>query len=118
MGRVDEDGEFTGMAGHLPQSISHSFLCLGPDIAYLYPDLSTALVGNFKSGELVSGQVSSLISVRLDYGAIQVVILKEASRKCSPGANLQGRRGSCSQEGDLHQRKGLLLDKFFLLCQL
>jgi len=59
VGRVDEDGEFTG-----------------PDIAYLYPDLTTALVGNFKSGELVSGQVSSLISVRLDYGAIQVPTFK------------------------------------------
>ena len=55
VGRVDEDGELTG-----------------GDLAYIYPDLTTALVGNFKKGELVSGQVSSLVSVRLDYGAIQV----------------------------------------------
>ena len=52
---MDEDGELTG-----------------PDLAYIYPDLTTVLVGNFKKGELVSGQVSSLVSVRLDYGAIQV----------------------------------------------
>ena len=55
VGRVDEDGELTG-----------------GDLAYIYPDLTTALVGNFKKGELISGQVSSLVSVRLDYGAIQV----------------------------------------------
>ena len=55
VGRVDEDGELTG-----------------PDLAYIYPDLTTVLVGTFKKGELVSGQVSSLASVRLDYGAIQV----------------------------------------------
>ena len=80
VGRVDEDGEFTGICRSFSQIISY-FGNLGPDIAYLYPDLSTALVGNFKSGDLVTGQVSSLISVRLDYGAIQVVILKEAPRK-------------------------------------
>ena len=58
VGRVDEDGELTG-----------------GDLAYIYPDLTTALVGNFKKGELVSGQVSSLVSVRLDYGAIQVTTI-------------------------------------------
>ena len=55
VGRVDSDGELTG-----------------PDLAYVYPDLTTALVGSFEKGELVAGQVSSLVSVRLDYGAIQV----------------------------------------------
>ena len=64
VGRVDEDGELTG-----------------PDLAYIYPDLTTVLVGTFKKGELVSGQVSSLVSVRLDYGAIQVArVIVERSK--------------------------------------
>ena len=61
---MDEDGELTG-----------------PDLAYIYPDLTTVLVGNFKKGELVSGQVSSLVSVRLDYGAIQVARVEVERRK-------------------------------------
>ena len=64
VGRVDEDGELTG-----------------PDLAYIYPDLTSVLLGNFKKGELVSGQVSSLVSVRLDYGAIQVAKVVDVERR-------------------------------------
>ena len=78
--RTESSQAWQGICRSSSHIISY-FGNLGPDIAYLYPDLSTALVGNFKSGDLVTGQVSSLISVRLDYGAIQVVMLKKAPMK-------------------------------------
>lgn len=55
VGRVNEEGELTGS-----------------DLAYLYPDLKTAIVGTFEKGELVSGQTSSLQALHLDYGAVKV----------------------------------------------
>ena len=68
VGPVDSDGELTGS-----------------DLAYIYPDLSTALVGTFEKGEFVSGQISSLVSIRLDYGAIQVTnVIGESCIKLIP----------------------------------
>ncbi len=39
MGRVDSEGEFSG-----------------PSIAFIYPDLSTALLGTFSREQMVAGQ--------------------------------------------------------------
>jgi hypothetical protein len=35
----------------------------GPDMAYLYPDLSTALVGRYQDGQLVVAQAARLTAV-------------------------------------------------------
>ena len=42
----------------------------GKDIAFLYPDLRTALVGQFRNGELVSAFSSKVISVREKSGLL------------------------------------------------
>ena len=42
----------------------------GSDVTFLYPDLSTALVGQFRNGELVSAFHSKLISVREKSGLL------------------------------------------------
>jgi len=55
VGVVDEEGELTGM-----------------NIAYIYPDFNTALVGNFKDGVLVGGQASKVIKVTTDNFCIKV----------------------------------------------
>ena len=87
VGRVDSDGELTG-----------------PDLAYVYPDLTTALVGSFEKGELVAGQVSSLVSIRLDYGAIQVsTVVVERCKTYSKGSNFHSRRRTSAETGDFHQ---------------
>ena len=39
-------------------------------MAFLYPDLSTALIGEFRNGELVSAFHSKLISVREKSGLL------------------------------------------------
>ena len=48
-GEVDEDGKFTG-----------------GDIAFLYPDLSTALVGRFEDGIMMEARETHLTDVSLD----------------------------------------------------
>jgi histone-lysine N-methyltransferase SETD7 len=40
----------------------------GSDVAFLYPDLSTALVGQFENGKLVSAFHSKVISFRENSG--------------------------------------------------
>ena len=47
-GNVDENGEFTG----------------SKDVAFLYPDLELAMVGEFKKGLLVRGQASEVTSAK------------------------------------------------------
>lgn len=42
----------------------------GSDVAFLYPDLKTALVGEFRNGELVSAVHSRVISVTEDSGLL------------------------------------------------
>jgi hypothetical protein len=59
VGRADENGELTGIR-----------------IAYLYPDLRTAIVGNFSDGILESGRVAYLKTVIDDRG-IKVPIFTE-----------------------------------------
>ena len=46
-------------------------------IAYVYPDFKTALVGTFQEGELVSGQEAELTGSLMDYGCIQVPIFSD-----------------------------------------
>jgi len=55
VGRVDEDGKLTGMK-----------------FAYLYPDFKTALVGSFKEGVMVFGQVSQLTGHKTENSCIKV----------------------------------------------
>ena len=43
-------------------------------IAYVYPDFKTALVGTFKEGELVSAQEAEVTGSLMDYQCIQVPI--------------------------------------------
>jgi len=38
----------------------------GPEIAYLYPDLRTALVGRYEDGELVEARPATLSAVTWD----------------------------------------------------
>ena len=38
--------------------LSDSCVLTGDDLAYLFPDLATALVGTFRRGELVTGQAA------------------------------------------------------------
>ena len=42
----------------------------GSDVAFLYPDLSTALVGQFENGKLVSAFHSKVISFRENSGLL------------------------------------------------
>ena len=42
----------------------------GSDVAFLYPDLSTALVGQFRNGELVSAVHSRVIGIREESGLL------------------------------------------------
>lgn len=53
VGRVDSTGSYTGL-----------------DIAFLYPDLSTALVGEWRDGELVSGLAARLSDVQAVQGVL------------------------------------------------
>ena len=42
----------------------------GPELCYVYPDMSTMLVGQFKNGQLVSGVEAQLIDVRPSWNGI------------------------------------------------
>jgi len=42
----------------------------GPDIGYIYPDFSTALVGHFDDGLMVSAQHCSVVSTSLESGCV------------------------------------------------
>ena len=42
----------------------------GSDVAFLYPDLSTALVGQFRNGELVSAVYSRVNGIREELGLL------------------------------------------------
>jgi len=53
VGRVDDTGAFTGA-----------------DIAFLYPDLSTALVGEWRDGQLVAGRSSRLTRLQEVHGVL------------------------------------------------
>ena len=55
VGRVNEDGQLTGS-----------------DIAYLFPNIETAFVGQFVDGVLKEARVSKICDVILDYGCIKV----------------------------------------------
>ena len=46
-------------------------------IAYVYPDFKTALVGTFQEGQLVSAQEAELTGSLMDYGCIQVPIFSD-----------------------------------------
>ena len=46
-------------------------------IAYIYPDFKTALLGTFKEGELVSAQEVEVTETMMDYSCIQVPILSD-----------------------------------------
>ena len=54
----------------------HSFFP-SHQIAYVYPDFKTALLGTFKEGELVSAQEAELTGSLMDYGCIQVPIFSD-----------------------------------------
>ena len=43
---------------------------LGPELCYVYPDMSTILVGKFEKGQLVSGVEAKLIDVRPSWNGI------------------------------------------------
>ena len=53
MGELDQDGTYTGEA------------------AYLYPDLSTALVGVFEDGRLVKGREARLAGLYCESGLLR-----------------------------------------------
>ena len=55
VGRVDEEGKLSG-----------------PDIAYIYPDFMTALVGRFEDAELVSTHQCDVISIATERGCMKV----------------------------------------------
>ena len=55
VGRVNEDGDLTGS-----------------DIAYMFPNIETALVGEFEDGVLKKARVTKVTEVILDYGCIKV----------------------------------------------
>ena len=40
----------------------------GPDVTFLYPDLKTALVGEFRNGELVSAFNSRVVGIKEELG--------------------------------------------------
>ena len=46
-------------------------------IAYVYPDFKTALVGTFQESQLVSAQEAELTGSLMDYGCIQVPIFSD-----------------------------------------
>ena len=60
VGRVDCDGKLSG-----------------PDIAYIYPDYKTALVGVFHNGEMVTAQHCSVSNVSTENGTIKVAEFSE-----------------------------------------
>ena len=45
---------------------SRNLLTLGPRIAYIYPDLETALIGQFENGMMISGQETRITDVTMD----------------------------------------------------
>ena len=53
IGELDQSGSYTGEA------------------AYLYPDLSTAIVGMFKEGKLVSGREARLAGLDCEEGLLR-----------------------------------------------
>ncbi|XP_023343893.1 histone-lysine N-methyltransferase SETD7 [Eurytemora carolleeae] len=57
VGRVDSEGEFSG-----------------PNIAYIYPDFSTGLLGVFKEGDMVTAQAVTLQDLRTEYNCIKVPV--------------------------------------------
>ena len=81
VGRVDEEGRLSGnkvilllIQKKIGKSLAHyKFL----QIAYVYPDFKTALLGTFQEGQLVSAQEAELTGSLLDYGCIQVPIFSD-----------------------------------------
>ena len=53
MGELDQEGSYTGEAG------------------YLYPDLSTAIVGVFEDGRLVRGREARLAGLECEMGLLR-----------------------------------------------
>ena len=53
IGELDQSGSYTGEA------------------AYLYPDLSTAIVGMFKEGRLVTGREARLVGLDCEEGLLR-----------------------------------------------
>ena len=53
VGDLDQDGSYTGEA------------------AYLYPDLSTAIVGKFDAGKLIVGREARLVGLDCDLGLLR-----------------------------------------------
>lgn len=78
VGRVDEDGELTGIRWVMQTLLYLSCRSLQflNRIAYLYPDFRTALVGNFSDGIMETGKVAYLKTVIDDKG-IKVPIFTE-----------------------------------------
>ena len=60
VGRVDKEGTLSG-----------------PDIAYIYPDFRTALVGDFVAGVLSCGQHCSLIGATVESGCLMAPVFSE-----------------------------------------
>eukprot|EP00092_Neocalanus_flemingeri_P021710 GFUD01023548.1.p1 GENE.GFUD01023548.1~~GFUD01023548.1.p1 ORF type:complete len:461 (+),score=107.13 GFUD01023548.1:170-1552(+) len=60
VGRVDKKGKLSG-----------------PDIAYIYPDFKTALVGQFEDGIMISAQQCSVINVITEMESILAVTFSE-----------------------------------------
>ena len=61
MGELDQEGSYTGEA------------------AYLYPDLSTAIVGKFDAGKLRVGREARLVGLDCDLGLLRP---RWGSRSC------------------------------------
>ena len=61
VGDLDQDGSYTGEA------------------AYLYPDLSTAIVGKFDAGKLIVGREARLVGLDCDLGLLRP---RWSSRNC------------------------------------
>ena len=50
------------------------YLFLGEDIKFLYPDMETVLVGNFRNGTMLAAKPSKIIAERCNHGMKEIRI--------------------------------------------
>ena len=71
VGEVDTEGELTGMFHkivHISSTLNH--FSTGHDISYVFPDMETMLVGEFKKGLLSSGLEAELVDTKISENGI------------------------------------------------
>ena len=56
--------------------LNRKFLCLGNNIAFVYPDMETVLIGHFENQKMIAAKPSKIIAERCNRGIKEIKISK------------------------------------------